>query len=136
MAKYQRDLKREQVWRRHVERQRSRRLTVRAYCFNHGLHESAFYFWRRVIAERDRETAATTTTPAAAAVPSAAAFVPVAVIEGPTRRCAVPIDIRLVDGRCVRVRAGCDRQLLADVLAILEGRSGPEGRSIPEGRPC
>ena len=34
MARHQRDLKREQTWRRHIERQRSSGLTVRDYCLD------------------------------------------------------------------------------------------------------
>ena len=52
----------------------------------------------------------------------------VAVIGAPTSQDA-PIDIRLAGGHRVRVRAGCDRGLLADVLALLrDTRVG--------GRPC
>ena len=105
MARHQRDLKREQTWRRHIERQRSSGLTVRDYCLDHGLHESAFYFWRRTLADRDRE--------------AGPAFVPVTVV-GPTRPAVSPIDIHLADGRRVRVRPGCDRELLALVLSALE----------------
>jgi transposase-like protein len=104
---------REQFWRRHIDQQRASRLTVRAYCQRHGLHEHSFYSWRRTIAERDRQPA----------------FLPVAVLDAPNQPHDSPIDIRLADGRRVRVRAGCDRALLADVLAILRSAPKPEDRS-------
>ena len=73
MARQQRDVKREQTWRRHIEQQRKGGLTIRAYCQAHQLHETSFYFWRQEIAKRDRESSAR---------PKAApAFVPVAVID-------------------------------------------------------
>ena len=123
MAHQQRDLKRERTWRRYVAAQRTSGLTIRDFCQAQDLRETSFHFWRKEIAKRDRE---------AAAEPKAApAFVPVAVIDPPrdTTPVASPIDIRLAEGHRVRVRAGCDRRLLADVLALLRG-------SASEGRPC
>lgn len=114
----QRDLKQERTWRQHIERHQRSGRTLRDYCFDHDLAESAFYRWRRIIAERDA-TAATSAS-ASTAMP---AFVPVAVIDAPARRTNSSIDICLGDGRRVRVRSGCDRELLATVLALLEGRS-------------
>ena len=108
MARHDRDLKREQAWRQHLERQQASGQTARAYCRRHGLAETAFHYWRRTIAERDRVARRSAPVPA---------FVPVAVV-GPAAADA-PIDIRLAGGHRVRVRAGCDRDLLAAVLALL-----------------
>jgi transposase len=119
MARLQRDLKREQIWRRHLDKQRSSGLTVRAYCREHALRETSFFFWKKEIAKRDAESRA---IPPA---PPAPAFVPVAVIG----RDETPIEIRLTGGHRVRVRSGYDRGLLADVLAMLGGSSS-------EDRPC
>ena len=119
MARQQRDLRRERTWRRHIAEHRTSGQTVRAYCESHQLRETSFYFWRQEIAKRDRE---------AAAQPNPApAFVPVAVIDAPVVADA-PIDIRLAQGHRVRIRAGCDRVLLADVIRLL--------RNSTEGRPC
>jgi hypothetical protein len=118
MARQHRDLKRERTWRRHIAQQRTSGQSIRAYCESRQVRETSFYFWRQEIAKRDREAAAT----------SAPAFVPVAVIDPPADRTETPIDIRLAEGHRVRIRAGCDRNLLADVLALL-ARSRSEGRS-------
>jgi hypothetical protein len=59
---------------------------------------------------------------AQAAIPPAPAFVPVTVVEAPVHS-NTAIDIRLVSGHRLRVRAGCDRRLLAEVVAVLEGKS-------------
>ena len=126
MARMQRDLKREQIWRRHLEQQQSSGLTIRAYCRENTLRETAFFFWKKEIAKRVREA---TPSAATSAAPSAPAFVPVAVIDSPARRNETPIDIRLVEGHRLRVRSGCNLDLLADVLAMLR-------RSAPEYRPC
>jgi hypothetical protein len=111
MARHGRDLKRERTWRRHVERQQASGQTARAYCLRHGLAETAFHYWRRTIAERDHEVRRAAPTPA---------FVPVTVVGPPVADS--PIDIRLTGGHRVRVRAGCDRELLAAVVGLLGGR--------------
>lgn len=109
-----RDPRRERTWRRHLRQQSNSGLTIRDYCGEHDLAESSFYFWRREIAARDRQVSD--------GAPSAEpAFVPVTIVEPPTPASAA-IDIRLVSGHRLRVRAGCDRQLLAEVVAVLEGR--------------
>jgi hypothetical protein len=111
MAQLDRDLKREQTWRQHLDRQQASGQTARAYCLRHGLAETAFHYWRRTIVERDREIRPPAPAPA---------FVPVTVVE--SLAADSPIDIRLAGGHRVRVRAGCDRELLAAVLALLGGR--------------
>ena len=111
MARHDRDLKLEQTWRQHLQRQQASGLTARAYCLRHDLAETAFHYWRRTIAERDHEARR------AAPVP---AFVPVTLVG--TATAGSPIDIRLAGGHRVRVRAGCDRELLAAVLGLLGGR--------------
>ena len=127
MAHRQRDLRREQIWRRHLERQQSSGFTVRDYCRENALRETAFFFWKKEIAKRNGESSAI--PPATTTAPSAPAFVPVALIDSPGSRNETPIDIRLVEGHRLRVRSGCNLDLLADVLAMLR-------RSKPEGRPC
>jgi hypothetical protein len=109
-----RDPKRERFWRRHVKRQRASGLTIRDYCAGLNLPESSFHFWRREIAVRDQQREAARLT-------AAPAFVPVTIVEPPTVANAA-IDIKLAGGHRLRVRAGCDRQLLAEVVAVLEGR--------------
>lgn len=106
MGRVMRDLALERQWRKHVERQRRSGESVREYCRAQGLHESAFYFWRRTIAERDREK-------------SRAAFVPV-VVQGAAGDSSSAIDIHLGRGRRVRVRSGCSRELLTVVLGVMD----------------
>jgi hypothetical protein len=124
MPRPQRDANRERIWRRHLKQRQSSGLTVRAFCSLHQLKETSFFFWKKEIAKRDREAAPTAPTPA---------FVSVSIVESPAPRHETPLDIRLAEGPCVRVRSGCDRQLLADVLVLLR-RSAADGAQ--EGRPC
>jgi transposase len=109
-----RDPKRERFWRRHLRSQRASGLTIRDYCVEHDLSESSFHFWRREIADRDRRREAAEST-------AAPAFVPVTIVEPPAVGNAA-IDIRLAGGHRLRVRAGCDPLLLAEVVAVLERR--------------
>jgi transposase-like protein len=70
MAKQQRDPQREQSWREVIaDFQRGGR-TVREFCAQRRLRESAFHYWRRELQRRDAEPA----------VSSTPAFVPVTVI--------------------------------------------------------
>lgn len=135
-----RDPARERLWRRHLRQQRLSGLTVRDYCAQWRLAESAFHFWRREIAVRDRERrddgmSANGTAPVQRCrrkaargnarrkrSPAKPSFVPVHVVTARASSGSA-IDIRLTSGHRLRVRAGCDAQLLAQVVALLEGRS-------------
>lgn len=119
MHGHRRNLKLEQFWRCHLERQAASGSTIRAYCRECGLAEASFHYWRRVIADRDHQSSESTTT-------ATQTFLPVAIIDPPAQPASSPIDIRLADGQRLRVRPGCDRRLLADILSILEGRTAPE----------
>jgi hypothetical protein len=113
---------RERRWRRLLRRQQLSGLTARDFCRQNGLAESAFHFWRREIVRRDREQQrATSARDQPIATSTEPAFVPITL--APSSRHDSAIDIRLVSGQRLRVRDGCDRQLLADVITLLEGRS-------------
>jgi len=53
MANKNRSGEREAFWRDVVARFRTSELSVRAFCRREKLVETAFYFWRRTLAERD-----------------------------------------------------------------------------------
>ncbi len=55
MAHKQRDAGKEQFWRDAFKRQAAGDLSVRAFCRRELLTESAFYAWRRTVAERNAE---------------------------------------------------------------------------------
>lgn len=119
-----RDPRLEQFWRRHLSRQPASGLTTREYCRKHALREPSFYAWRRIISERDQAT-----RPRHDATPSPEpAFLPVTFSDPQARHCAAAIDIQLANGCRIRVRSGCDRTLLADVLAILHASARTEAR--------
>ena len=118
MPRPQSHSEREQFWRRHLAWQRSSGLSIREYCRRQGFSEPSFYSWRKILLERDHRH-----TP-----PAAPAFLPVAVVDTPTQSHNPPIDIQLASGCRIRIRPGCDRGLLADVLTLLHASPKPEAR--------
>ena len=111
MAKHAaRDAKKESFWRRMIGQQASSGMSIRVWCRKQGLKEATFYWWRR---ELDRRKAGS----------GKSAFVPVHVTEDRPRDGDQQIEIVLTGGRCVRVTGSVDRQMLADVLDVLERRA-------------
>ncbi len=111
-----RDAGKERFWRREIEGQARSGMTVRGYCRARRLQETTFYFWRRELARR-----------------RPAAFVPVRVAGGTTgpggagqaadgETTVGRIEILVGNGRRVQVTGLVDRRVLADVLAVVEGR--------------
>jgi len=111
-----RDRQREAQWRRIIRQHSDSGLTVSEFCRKGKLPESAFYFWRRELQRRQAEPQRPTDFPAAPA------FVAVRVEDPNTSSIGGRIEIELPGGRRVHVVAPVDRQTLADVLAVLEGR--------------
>jgi hypothetical protein len=125
-----------------VRQWRSSGLSVREFCDWQALSEPCFYAWRRELANRDRESAATVPGIGAAGRgrpvkqndPSrtpAAAFLPVHVVTAGAAEDAANsprpdvIEVHLPGGVRLLVPPGCDRALLRDVIASCTG-TGPE----------
>ena len=103
---------REQFWRNSLADWKASGLTVREFCRQRDLHESAFYVWRRQLAHRDRRPASESTT---GATPTPA-FVPVRVVG------TDPLEVVVASGQVVRVEPGFDPAHLRAVVAALEGK--------------
>lgn len=123
-----RDKRREAQWRRTIRQQQRSGLTIRTFCREHDLRETAFYFWRAELARREaeqeqrHESARPRRVARRATRPS---FVAVELAGGGTEPAALAdgqIEIVLSGGRRVHVTAPVNRAALADVLAVLEGR--------------
>ena len=93
---------------------------VRAYCRKAGVKESAFYWWRRRLTE-DKPKIVNRTM--ASALPARPQFVPLQVVADPAVGWGSAVEVVLGNGRIVRVRAGMDRRLLAEVLSVAEEQS-------------
>lgn len=129
-----RDPKLEHLWRTRLTRWTASGLNVRDFCRRYQLAETAFYFWRREIAARDRSpapTPAARTSTARRTSPTASrrsstprrtsppdprpTFVPVRVLAD------APLELVLRGGHVLRVPPGYDARHLRAVVAALEG---------------
>lgn len=110
MAARKRNLKRELFWRRMIEKQACSGMAVAVWCRKRRLDPSSFYWWRRQLARRDTEK-------------KQASFIPVHVTEDMPGNGSGEIEIVLTDGRRVRIHGRVDRQMLSDVLAVVESQA-------------
>jgi len=120
-----RDSGKEAFWRRMIRRQDGSALSIRAWCERHDLREAAFYGWRAELARRDAACGES----GRAGRP---AFVPVRVTDDASGGAEARIEIVFSGGPRVVVRGCVDRQMLADVLAVLTSTNSVE----PKGQPC
>ena len=112
MANNRRDLAKERWWRDTLKRQAASGLSVRGFCRREKFAESAFYAWRRIVAEREAEARPT---------PEVSAFVPMTVIEQASREAS--IEIELAGGRRLRLPSSIAAARLAELVHALEGRA-------------
>lgn len=108
MAKGDRDLAKEQLWREAVARQASSGLNVRSFCQQEQLTESAFYAWRRTIRERSRQMKPASPAPK---------FVPAVI----TPVASEAFTLELAGGHVLRM-PGISVEKLADLIAALAAR--------------
>ena len=105
-----RDLTKEAAWRRRLAGHADSGQSVRAWCRRHRVKEAAFHWWRRELARRDAEA-------------QAPSFVPVHVSDDGVRDDDSRIEIELTDGRRIRVTGTVNREMLTQVLDVLERRT-------------
>jgi hypothetical protein len=128
---------RQVYWEEAMRRWRESGQSVRDFCRNEEVRESAFYFWRGELARRSQSTDAVRGSRPPVSPPTAASrsskrvpsqhssipsFLPVCVVEDVAAEATSGVEIVLAHGRTVRVRSGFDRQTLVNVLAVLEVR--------------
>jgi hypothetical protein len=119
-GRHNRDHSKEQFWRRTFRHWQRSGLSVRAFCTQHGISEPSFYAWRRIISQRDQESARARTEPRQASAPAnddAPVFVPLRVIDAPSQ---TAIEVVLERGQVVRIVRGFDAATLRQLLAVLE----------------
>ena len=99
MANVQRGGEKERYWVELLSRQACSGLSVRAFCREEGLTESALYAWRRAIGQRDGQAA------------KASSFVPVVVTDRTSSDSSIAIE--LVSGHTLRLPASTPAAWLA-----------------------
>jgi transposase-like protein len=97
---------REHFWRQLIRDQQRSGSSIKAFCRSRGISEPSFFAWRKKLALTKR-------------VNSQDDFVAVRVIPEAVSRSG-SIEIMLDRGCRVRVEPGFDRQVLRDVLTVLE----------------
>ena len=107
-----RDPRNERFWRDALSRWRESGLTIRAYCRQRGLAEPSFYFWRRVLAERDPPTTPTANSPSVT-------FVPLTVRPEPAVA-DTTVEVVLANGRRLRLPVGVAAGVVRELVAVLE----------------
>src|SRR3954463_10502802 len=114
MSTRQRDLRKEQVWRRRVRQWDHSGLSIAEFCRRQRLSAASFYAWQRILAQRDAQT-----TP----------FVPVRVLAqtlpAAADSAAMGLELVLEGGRRLRIGPAFDNATLRRLLTVLE-----------EGKPC
>lgn len=129
MAHRQRDPVRERHWRKHVADWKAGGLSIRAYCRQQDLTETAFQYWRQELRRRDA---------AAPTPPPRPAFVPVTVVPDPEPAAASPeplssavVEVRCPSGHVVVVPLGEGAAALRHLFAALAAGPPPAGEASP-----
>ena len=130
----EREVQRQSRWQEIVRQQAQSGQSVRVYCRQAGIEESAFYWWRRELARRSgqgddlRQPRRSSPKgkpgrPATRKSPRmTTGFLPVQVTADRRPKAGRGVEMLLGDGRVLRIQPGFDRQTLLDVLSALEGR--------------
>jgi transposase-like protein len=123
MAGRRRDPAKERHWRQVIRQWKQSGLSVREFCDWQGVSEASLYAWRRELADRDPPSGGASSK-ARSELSPAGQFVPVRVLaDTPFPGESSPVlEVLLPSGVRLRVPAGCTRQTLADVIAVLESR--------------
>lgn len=115
MANHERDAEREAFWRGVLKRYATSGLTIRAFCRREHLTESAFFAWRRTIAERDAEAKPQASRGGRLKRP---AFLPVVVDDDHRRNGHLVIE--LAGDRVLKLPASTSAAWLVELLLGLE----------------
>lgn len=97
-------------WRTLISEQHESGLGVSAFCQQRSIPTSSFYGWRRKLADCERQ--------------AEGGFVPVRLggsVSSGTVQPSMPLEVRLRGGRGVLVRDSFDRDLLVELIDVLEG---------------
>ena len=120
MARGQRSVEREKLWRGVLARFSKSQLSIRAFCTRERLSEPAFYFWRRTLAERDAATRSAPRAPSARRKRKQPAFLPVVMRPEPPTPPTPGISLELRGGRTLWLPESMPVERLAELIAAIE----------------
>ena len=136
MANKMRDAAKERFWRGVVKRFAASGLSVRVFCRDEKLAESAFYAWRRTIGQRDAEARRPTKARPAAATPASLpkrerpakspVFLPL-LVSGNGHAHEASVTLELGGGRVLRLPEAMPAERLAEIVVALEAKAVPTG---------
>jgi hypothetical protein len=106
---------RERFWRKVIAGQRQSGMSVVAWCRQQGVSAPSFYVWRQRLAKRVVERKLRRPQ-----------LLPVEIVPAAAGESDAPLEIELPSRARVRVRPGCDLELLRQVLALLQ----QDGREV------
>jgi hypothetical protein len=125
MANTIRDAGRETFWRRTLAGHEKSGLTVREFCRQERLRESAFYFWRRTIRDRGLQHSGRTRRVAKRPGRKPPAFVPL-VLGGVAAAAGIALELR--GGRTLRLSESFPPERLAGLILGVRS-ANPSGRA-------
>jgi hypothetical protein len=119
-----RSTEKESFWRSHLKRQSSSGESIRGYCLRRGVSEASFHFWRREIANRDREVVAASRS-------NSAGLIAVEIVdETPVRSMTTQtLEIECPGGAVIRLREEVSVEVLQRVIRACQ-QVQTEGASL------
>ena len=122
-----RDPAKELFWRQMLRQWQTSGLSVREFCTQQQVSQASFYFWRRIIAQRDQQAGNhmpatpdnndTDSTSNQADASDPPLFVPVTLAT--PAKAEPPLELVLASGMRVRVPVGFDDSTLRQLLTLL-----------------
>jgi transposase-like protein len=100
-------VERRELWVGLVSEQRASGLTASAWCREHGVQSASFYNWRKRLSVGEGN------------VPPPVEWLPVASAEAPALSSGLTLRVGAV---CIDIASSFNRQVLSDVLGVLDAR--------------
>jgi len=124
MANKQRNVKLETQWRSTLRKHAKSRLSVRQFCRREQIREPSFYYWRRIIAQRDSQAKSKPTVRRRSKRKAAGqqAFVPVVLNANDAEGQHTSIVIELRGQRTLRVPESIEPTHLARIVHAIEAQ--------------
>ncbi len=122
------DTEKQAFWIRTLKRWESSGETARAYCVRHGLKETQFHWWKKVLQRRgkwkpghceDARTVSQEQPSVAFAEVDLRESFPAVQVAAPA---AEPLELSVAERYQIRIPAGFDPFTLEQVLCVLDGR--------------